>query len=243
MGKKFIIAIPYRNKSASRVDSLLELLAITTENNNPYCDLCVYVRFDSKYPSEKLINRLREKFENVKIIEARPRIMQLLQDNFIVPYLFRQINLYISLEKDNWENYKSVLLMDENSCPVAKNWMEILSKEWDECNCDCVGAWLPENQVIGDMTNCVGYIEQNAMYSMNIIKNNKEICNVPNWSSWDTFYAKTFLDAGWQGTHTIRFFNRHIAQQEVDELAKKCGAVLINGVPDDSIREYFVSIK
>jgi hypothetical protein len=106
-----------------------------------------------------------------------------------------------------------------------------------------MGSWLYGNPVIGDMTNCVGHINQNAMYSLEIIKKCLEISENPNWSSWDTFYAVTFREAGWQGTYTIRFCDRALDSHELTEILNNCRAVLINGVPDDSVRNYFLSLK
>jgi hypothetical protein len=245
MSKKFLIAVPYTNDSAQKINQLLYILAHKTDAHNEYCDLLIYIRFDSINPSEQLIHILKEKFENVYLMQAKPRIMNLLVPNFIVPYLFKQIKNELTIGKKtlDWEEYKAVLLTDENTCPISNDWMKKLSSEWDENECHCMGSWLSENSVHGDMTNCVGHINQNAMYSLDIIKNCDEISQQPNWSSWDEYYARVFLNAGWQGTYAIRYFNRPLDTHELTEIAITCSAVLINGVPDTSAKKYFISLK
>jgi len=245
MSKKFLIAVPYTNESAYKTDQLLDILAHKTDANNKYCDLLIYVRFDSINPPAQLVQSLKEKFENVSLMQAKPRIMNLLVPNFIVPYLFKQIKNELSIGKKTleWEDYKAVLLTDENTCPISNDWIKELSNEWDENECHCMGSWRPENSVHGDMTNCIGHINQNAMYSLDIIINCEEISQQPSWSSWDEYYARVFLNYGWQGTNTIRFFNQPLHLHELEELSNNCNCLLINGVQDDSVKMYFISVK
>jgi hypothetical protein len=244
---KFAIIIPYKNDDKERTLSLLEILAQTTEHNNRFADLVIYCRFDTDFPRGDIINRLQQKFAAVHFLHSGPRyIHHLTTPDFAFPSLFWAINNYFKRKTNGhpaWEEYKSVLILSNNSCPVAKNWLEVLDKEWEENSCNCMGWWNPDNLFIGNMTDCTGYIHKEAMYSMELIKSVDAIAQQPNDPYWDMIYANILRDNGWQGTYAIRHFNRPLGTHELNEIAITCSAVLINGVPDDSVRNYFLSLQ
>ncbi len=133
-----------------------------------------------------------------------------------------------------FSDYKAVLLIEPDCCPMTTDWLDQLSASWDRAAAAgklIMGSWHPIN--IDHPT--LGHINGNLMFSPDLAKK-VTIPDVPDDKPWDTFLADVFQPY-WCRTGLIKNLNRHRTASR-DQLTKpECGTsppVLVHGVRDSS---------
>lgn len=133
---------------------------------------------------------------------------------------------------------KCILLMEPDCVPVAPDWIDQLSRDWDRCASAgklIIGSWHPVN--LDHPT--LGHINGNLMFSPDLAKR-ITIPDVPENKPWDTFLADVFAPV-WARTGLIKNLNRHRTASVKQLTTPECGTkppVLIHGVRDNSAWDY-----
>ena len=239
--KKFLIGVPVTPQTYYRCIGLLDLLCKTLPEKNLYADLFIYCRFDSDMPHPNLLKNLDRFFNKVWCIHAGPRFIQMLQnDNFAYPWLFKYVHSALNNPQmfPDILNYDALFILEKDSCPIDKDWLPKLYREYQETGSKTLGAWNHDNMIHGNITDCVGYIHQAAIYSMDLIRSVPELSDPLVSQPWDLHVAPFLLQNGWQGTYMMKNF--HKAEKLDCKTLSEEHCVLVHGVADDSARNYFL---
>jgi hypothetical protein len=200
MPDKLLIVLQYNYSEEVDATEVLDAISKTLPAKNPFADLFVYVRYNAEFPHRNFCLSLEEKFDKTYAARSNgPFYHGENADNEMFVNLLKLLN-----ETPQFSQYKAALLIDKTCFPITKDWLEVLSKEWDESRCHYVGQWKHENSLYGDPTNCVGSINRIAMISPTIAKHRPQILGAPRGSSWHETYSTTLRDLGWQGTYAIK---------------------------------------
>lgn len=130
--------------------------------------------------------------------------------------------------------YKAVVLVEPDCVPVAPDWLDQLSEQWDRASAAgklIMGSWHPVN--LDHPT--LGHINGNLMFDPRLASL-VDIPDVPDNRPWDTFLADVF-EPHWCRTGLIRNLNRHRTATLGMMTVPECGTkppVLIHGVRDES---------
>lgn len=144
----------------------------------------------------------------------------------------------LHLLRYNWPDYKAILLLEPDCCPLTPDWLIQLYDDWQDCAAAgklLMGSWHPLNADHPTM----GHLNGNLMFSPRI-NDHIEIPDVPDDKPWDTYLAATF-QPNWARTGLIKNLNRHKTATTKQLMSPECGSkipVLSHGVKDDSAWEY-----
>ncbi len=140
----------------------------------------------------------------------------------------------VAFQLTEFGQYKAILMMEPDCCPMTEDWLDDLSASWDRAAASgklIMGSWHPIN--IDHPT--LGHINGNLIFSPDLAKR-ITIPDVPDDKPWDTFLADVFAPH-WCRTGLIKNLNRHRTASR-DQLTKpECGTrppVLVHGVRDSS---------
>ena len=244
--KKFLIALQYWDGDKERIISLLDLYHKTIEPNNPWADLCLYARFDASFPDEEVLNKLRQTFNKVWTFKSRTQMTgwpdgcnALWGDLAMDAY--RKSTESCPPKPPVWAEYKSILAIESDTCPLQKKWLQVISEEWDAHGVKLMGAWDERN---GDHPhiNGIGHINGNAMFAIDMAKVAPACIASPFGHGWDTVHAPLFKEVGWQGTYAIRnwYHVKSVTKEQFDDLVND-HAVFIHGIKDDSVRNHYLA--
>jgi hypothetical protein len=186
-----------------------------------------------------------------KDIGQQKRLVQWIVDTSTVPELrYSPGDKYpkgpndtaLALMRENWDGVKAVLLLEPDCVPVAPDWLERLSAEWDRASAAgklIMGSWHPIN--INHPT--MGHLNGNLIFDARLAQK-ITIPDVPDQHPWDTFLAATFQPY-WCRTGLIKNLNRHKTATQRQLSEPECGKVppvLIHGVKDESVWNYAKSL-
>lgn len=177
--------------------------------------------------AEKLANEIRASNLKVEVWEIQsPRGL---------PYPEGPNATAIGIMHMPWAAWvKAVLLLEADCVPLAADWLEQLSDEWDRAEAVgklVMGSWRPECGDVGHINGCL-------MFSPKL----KEVIDfhpVPKETAWDVHYAKLFAPY-WCRTGLIANRYKEICVTEEQLLTPECGSrspVMVHGVKDDSARK------
>lgn len=147
----------------------------------------------------------------------------------------------LSILRSGWKDYKAVLLIEPDCCPLTPDWLDDLSAEWDKAaNAGylVMGSWHPVN---ADHPT-LGHLNGNLMFSPDLAKR-ITIPDVPDDKPWDTYLAATFAPH-WCRTGLIKNLNRHKTASTRQLTVPECGTrspVLVHGVKDSSAWDFAAS--
>jgi hypothetical protein len=240
---KYLLALQYWDGDKNQAIELLELLRDTVPQDNPWADLCIYYRFDSTPPNDRLIDDLEGRFANVYVVKGRQHL---------TGYPDGSNGLWASLAMDSliqstqsvcgvpaWGGYKAIVSIESDVCPISEDWLSILSDEWDNSRpAHVVGAWSKVGEP--DQIDSVGHINGNMMFSPNI---NKLIPTLtpPAGKAWDTYFARDFKRIGWhRSTKIVNWFRHPKLSKEDFENLRRGGVSYLHGVKDDSARKLYL---
>lgn len=244
MSKKFLVAVQYWEGDRASAIGLMELLARTVEHDNQWADFVVYHRFDCEPPPIATVRNLERAFSKVYVLKGAQQIIgypdgcnALWSDLVMKAFRF-------STESNRgappWAEYKAVLAIESDTCPLSDNWLEVISKEWDAHDVAFMGAWDKSN-ADHPLTPELGHINGNAMFAMDLARRVPMCMGTPYQRAWDTYHAPGFKAAGWLDTKTIRSWFRHktLTKAEYTSLIES-GCVLLHGIKNDSVRELYL---
>jgi hypothetical protein len=243
MVKKFLIALQYWDGDKDRVVELLDIYHKTIQPQNPWADLCLYARFDSSFPDEDVLNKMRQTFNKVWTFKSNtgmkgwPDGCNALWSDLVMD-AWRKSKETSTSKPPIWSEYKSVFAIESDTCPIQKNWLEVLSKEWDNSNCCFMGAWHQENADHPE----IGHINGNAMFSIDLAKKTPSVMGTPIGIGWDTYHARTLKEAGWSKTDKIKnwYMRKNVSKEEYVKL-KSSNCVFVHGVKDDSLKKLYLN--
>jgi hypothetical protein len=234
--KKFLVALQYWNGDRKAASELLELFSETVPENNPWADLVVFRRFDADPMDPELLKKLHRNFNKVYEIRGKhhatgwPDGCNGLWHNLVTEAEYRH-----NFTKE-WQGYKAFLSIESDTCPLSDDWLEVLSREWDENDVFVMGAWDSRN---GDCPG-VGHINGNGMFSIDLARKASRPLLPEGGRGWDTWFAALFRDLGWQGSYAVRNIWGCPTLSEEDFLKmRQTGAVFLHGIKDDSVRKLY----
>ena len=235
--KKFLVALQYWEGDRETSLGLLELFHETVQENNPWAELVILHRFDTTPPHGELLKKLKHNFNKIYVVRGKhqaagwPDGCNGLWYN-LVSYAGERFSFY----KD-WAQYKALLSIESDSCPLSDDWLEVLSREWDENKVCVMGAWDSRN---GDCPG-IGHINGNGMFDINIDGKAGTPLLPPSGKGWDTYFASLFKRLGWQGTYAIRnIWNCPTLSEDQFIRLKQDGAVFLHGIKDNSVRKLYL---
>ncbi len=126
---------------------------------------------------------------------------------------------------------KAILLLEADCVPLAPDWIEQLSAEWDRARAAgklVLGSWRPECGPLGHINGCMIFDPSLAKVV--------DLGTCPKDVAWDIHYAKAFSPY-WARTGLIANRYKEICVTEEQLLTPECGSrspVLVHGVKDDS---------
>ena len=128
-------------------------------------------------------------------------------------------------------NIKAVLLLESDCVPLAADWIEQLSAEWDRASAAgklILGSWRAEGGPFGHINGCM-------IFDPSLSKR-VNLQPIPTKTPWDIHYAKAFSDH-WARTGLIANRYKEVCVTEEQLRTPECGTrppVLVHGVKDDS---------
>jgi hypothetical protein len=132
---------------------------------------------------------------------------------------------------------KACLLMEADCVPVARNWIDELSLEWDRASShgkSVLGAWLP-------LCGKLGHINGNLLFSPDLfVRLGMENHPCPPKKPWDIVYPPLFAPV-WAMTGLILNLYKEICVPDERFQKPHCGVrppVLVHGVKDESVWKY-----
>ena len=177
--------------------------------------------------------RLMERLSHFKLSGCEVKLFESTVDGYPKGPNEQAIDI-IRASPSVYRDFKAVLLIEPDCCPMTKDWLEQLSESWDRASAAgklIMGSWHPIN--IDHPT--LGHINGNLMFSPELAKR-ITIPDVPDDKPWDTYLADVFQPY-WCRTGLIKNLNRHRTATR-DQLTKpECGTrtpVLVHGVRDSS---------
>ena len=234
--KKFLIVLQYAPNEHGVATEILDAIAKPITEKNPWADLLVYIRYNAEFPHKNFCQSLEAKFDNCYGIRSNgPFYHGENANNEVFVNLLKLLN-----DTPQFSHYKAVLAMDTSCSPINKDWMEILSKEWDENACHFMGQWKHENSQNGDPTNCIGTIHRNAMFTPKLASLRPQLLGSPRGASWHETYAPILRDLGWQGTYAIKEVPENASEEEIASL-KQNRCVLVHGLKNSAGLNYYRS--
>jgi hypothetical protein len=234
---KYLVALQYWEGDRDAAHRLMQFLPEITPENNQYADFVVIHRFDSTKPDDEVLKNLNKSFNKVYVIKGKEQLIGYpngsngLWSN-LVEIAYRKHTETATSKPPEWSEYKAVLGIEADCCPISLDWLEKINHKWDESNVMFMGHHLPFNC---DHPN-VGHINGNAMFVIDLFKKVPGITGTPHGVAWDTYHAKKLRDAGWKSIpEIVSIWNtRTINETGVDALVlNKC--VLVHGVKDNSV--------
>lgn len=245
---KLLIALQYWEGDREEAFDLLQLLSETTEEKNPYADIAAFARFDTSLPEDGLLKKLGRSFNKVYAIKGKQHLIghpngcNGLWSSLVEQAYLRSTQSSTSRPPE-WSEYNGVFGIEADGCPISKDWLSVLSKEWNslkEKGCSFMGHWLSSNVEHPE----VGHINGNAVFAMDLLRKVPTVAGTPHAVSWDTYHAKALKAAGWANTGVIQsIWNTKTINIDGIEAIRKTGAVYLHGVKDNSVKNYFRSIN
>ena len=232
-GKLFPKAWPHMPWKFKRLPSPVDAAELPEAAHDPR-PILVYIQYCDKDRAQA--GRLRQR---IFLLGVRPAMFYSPGDKY--PKGPNDTALEIMRCKRDY-TYKAVLLLEPDCVPVAPDWLDKLSDEWDRAAAAghlIMGSWHPLN--VNHPT--MGHLNGNLMFHPSIAEK-ITIPDVPDEHPWDTWLAATF-QPHWCRTGLIKNLNRHktatIRQLSVPECGK-IAPVLIHGVKDESVWNYAKSL-
>jgi hypothetical protein len=245
--KKFLVAIQYWEGDREDAFELMKLLADTVQEDNPWADLVVWYRFDTTPPSGRLVEALERVFTKVYVLQGPQQVIgypngcnSLWSELVMKAY---RLSTESVRGAPAWAEYKSVLAIESDTCPLSDDWLEKISQEWDANKCVFMGTWIPVNNDHPSHPD-IGHINGNAMFDIHLAKIVPSCMGTPCFRAWDTWHSPAFKAAGWYDTKLIQSMwnQKTITEKEIKTL-KKNGCVLLHGIKDASVRELYHPAK
>jgi hypothetical protein len=243
MKSKFLVALQYWDGDKEQACKLLDLFAKTITPENEFADLVIFYRADSTPPCLELLEILKIPFSKVWCIKSKnimqgwPNGCNQLWTDLVMEAYIRSTQSATS-KPPEWSEYKAILTIESDSCPIKKSWLKELSEEWDGLQACVVGTWLGNN----DEHEGLGHINGNAMFCIDIVKKCPTISGTPCDKAWDTYHAKTFQKAGWASTQKIvSMHNSKTLNTDQYEHLKNTDCVFLHGVKDNSVLEMYLN--
>jgi hypothetical protein len=143
--------------------------------------------------------------------------------------------LYEQKEAELIPDYKAMLIMESDACPLVPDWISKLSAHWDAMNVKVLGALQPPPLV---------HINGNALYSgdMGFLKRvSREISGCTPHGGYDFVLHKEWVNLGCADSPLMRSWWRcpAMTRQVFDHLSAQ-GVVFLHGVKGDSVMERFL---
>ena len=239
---KFLIALQYWDGDRDAAHELMELLAATVERKNPWADIVIYYRHDAQKPDHDTLERLNEAFDKVYVSHSRSA-MQGYPDACNAMWADLATDAYrksteSAYGEPPWKKYKALFSIEADCCPIASDWLETLSEEWDNAAVNVVGFWC--NVTNNRYQKQIGHINGNMMFALDIVKKRPEIVGTPFGEAWDTWHAQSFKEAGWQHSgKMISLWNQPTITKAEFVNLKFSGYVFLHGIKDDSARKLY----
>jgi hypothetical protein len=115
---------------------------------------------------------------------------------------------------------------------------------WDKYDTNFIGAWSWNNDDHNRIPECVGHINGNAMWAIDLVRKFPSLIGTPHAKGWDTWHAPELRKCGWQGAYEIRnmYNTQEISRETINHLISE-GAAFLHGVKDGSARAIYLSRK
>lgn len=138
--------------------------------------------------------------------------------------------VYSMREANLIPDYKAILTMEADSCPMTQHWITELSNQWDKAGKKIVGPLVPAP---------AEHINGNALFSgdLRFLKwISREVGGCSPHGGWDFILAGEFKRQGWANCPAMRSWWRMLTlpRQTFDGLIRE-GVVFLHGVKDDSV--------
>jgi hypothetical protein len=215
----------------------MDLYCKTIPEKNPWADFLIFYRQDAQPPSEETVKNLQRVFERVYVVRGPVQATGWPDGPNGLWHALGMECFTRFWHTREWSQYKSFFSVESDSCPLSDDWLEVISREWDENDVAVMGAWDSRN---GDCPG-IGHINGNGMFKMNLAHMANQPLLPPGGKGWDTYFADIFKRLGWQGTYAIRnIWNCKTLSENTFLQLKKDGAVFLHGIKDDSVRKLYL---
>jgi len=208
--------------------AVMKLLADIEPQHNPDFDLLVSARFDCEY-NPSFIKHVSRKF-NVFTYQSTTKATGW-PGGCNALWLDSMKHIHDRIKDGEMPQYKWVLCMESDDCPLSRTWLKELDTEWDELNMKVVGDVVPYPK---------HHINGNAMFSADLdflgfIRKIKKIPNV----GWDYVLADRFRWWGWASSPLIRsIWGTKTAQESTVNHFIDQGVRMLHGVKDYSVIQW-----
>ena len=236
---KILLAVTYTKHNWVDGFTLLDAIADTQSEESELADLLIYPQVGLGAPDSPLIEKLKTKFRSVFILRSQRRSSPPNDPDFPIDRVRDRTAAYNLILGDLLRDsaiysgrYKAVLHMHPTACPVNREWLTVMDKQWDDHQAKILGAWSPRNTLVGNPTDCLGFLVSKAMmFAPDLAAMSPGLIDTPSGHYWDTWHAKTLHELGWQGTYAVKSLPAHSAMSEdlFNEIRNE-RAVIVNGL-------------
>ena len=191
--RKILIVLQFCKHDQRTAVELARLIADLQSGHSERADILLASRYDTR-ADEAMINGLARKF-NVYTHVCRRQAQgwpygpnELWFDTMAYIYEMRSAGKF--------PDYKAILFIEPDTCPMRVDWIDALRKEWDAAGTNIVGTIcpLPRDHVNG-----------NAMFSgdMKFLEWSSNLIGCSPHAGWDVLLAPKLKEQGWFDTPLI----------------------------------------
>lgn len=247
---RILIALLYSPSERRAAHEVINLLTETLPPGNPWADLLVFPRFDSRGLEHHTALAAGTKFRGFsQFVAQTPR--RYVNPDPDMPTDSRRdevernsvsMGQLLSYVGSAFQEYPAVLALRPDICPIARDWLPALREEWDELGVAALGCWTHQTPCGGDVTHVTGALTYNFMFRPSIITEVPALARTPVGYRWDHYHAATLKKLGWQGTHLIAAIpaTQPFGLNEARAMRHDQKAVLVHGACASALRGQIV---
>jgi hypothetical protein len=223
--KRGLLNVQYWPGDRDQMMRVAQLIADIEPRKREEYDVMFSARFDAKH-DVSMINRIATKFDCFTCKTRTAAIGWPAGCNYL--WLESMHEIYRRIKAGTLPHYKWVLTLENDDCPLTKDWLDRLHEVFTPLNMNVVGALIPH---LGP------HINGNCMFGTNpefmdfILK----IKRLPN-TGWDLHLAPQFRMYGWADIPEIRSIwgTSNLQDPHIQEFVR-IGTKMLHGVKDDSV--------
>lgn len=226
---KLVVALQFWEGDKDRAMHLARLIADIEPVKNDLVDFAFFARFDATH-DEDTIAKVSRKFNVWKMTCERQGTGWPNGCNAMALDLLQQANRRANAE---WKQVKAVYLIESDVLPMRRDWLKLLSQEWDEGAAKgklLLGSWHPFH-------SSVGHLNGNMLVDPQIVSKIKGLEACRPGQAWDTEFALKF-EPHW--TKSRQMANHYNFQRSISpevlfsSVDGKTPVAVVHGIKDAS---------
>lgn len=221
--RKILIVLQFCQHDKAQATELAKFITDLQDDHSEQADFLLASRYDTPI-DESLVNYISRKFDIYTHTCRRQAQGWPYGPNELwfdtISYIFEMRTI------EKLPDYKAVLFVEPDTCPMRADWIDALRKEWDKAGKNIVGCVCPHP---------LEHVNGNAMFSgdLKFLEWCRNLIGCSPHAGWDVLLAHKFRAQGWADTPLI--FNLYKAptiEPAIMEFFFEHGLAFLHGVKD-----------